>query len=98
MSSAEDKNGGRGTAGPARGKLEHLQAQFGFRVLVGPESRPERCEVSHPGYLARWRRVAPDLYEMESTNGREGTGEEDSGTPEAPRTTAGGRRVQVWHF
>lgn len=68
MSTPEDKAGGRGTAGPARCKLEHLEAQFGFSITSGPESRPERCEVSHPGYLARWRRVAPDMYEMESTN------------------------------
>jgi hypothetical protein len=68
VSSAEDKSSGRGTAGPARCKLEHLEAQFGFRVLSGPESRPERCEVSHPGYIARWRRVAPDMYEMEDGN------------------------------
>lgn len=68
MSSAEDKASAKGTAGPARCKLEHLQAQFGFRVASGPESKPERCEVSHPGYHARWRRVAPDLYEKEEGN------------------------------
>jgi len=68
MSTPEDKATGRGTAGPARCKLEHLQCQFGFRVTSGTASRPERCEVSHPGYHARWRRVAPDLYEMEDGN------------------------------
>lgn len=68
MSTPEDKAGGRGTAGAARCKLEHLQAQFGFRITSGPESRPEPVEVSHPGYFARWRRIAADTYEMESTN------------------------------
>lgn len=52
MSTPEDKASAKGSAGPARCKLEHLQAQFGFRVLSGPESRPERVEVSHPGYFA----------------------------------------------
>lgn len=68
MSSAEDKASAKGTAGPARCKLEHLRCQFGFRVLAGPESKPERCEVAVPGYATRWRRVAPDTYEMEMSH------------------------------
>ena len=65
MSTPEDKAQARGTAGPARCKMEHLEAQFGYRVTEGHASRPERVEVTHPGYSARWRRVSPDTYEMD---------------------------------
>ncbi|WP_163998659.1 hypothetical protein [Pyxidicoccus caerfyrddinensis] len=65
MSCPEDKQQGRGTQGRATCELRHLTCQFGYRVLDGTGSRPQRVEVSIPGYRATWRRIPGGLYERE---------------------------------